>query len=589
MFEFWFTISALIVMTVLLVTEVYKSSVIMFGTLLLFYFSGILTIDETFSGFSNQGMLTIGVLFVIARALQSSSGFKQITDRLLKKESKVSVYARLMLPVAILSAFINNIPVVAAIIPNIKRWAVKNRFPASKLLIPLSYAAILGGMCTLIGTSTNLIVHGLLLRNGFDGFSFFETGKIGLPVTLIVITYIALIGHRFLPENKENILRINESTREFVVEVRIERDYPHIGKTVEEARLRHLRGLFLFQIVRQGVEIAPIDPDELIQLNDRLFFAGLPETIFDMVKTPGFHLIEDAVFDLKNIDSDKLQTYEAVLSNSSPLIGDTVRDSKFRNKYDAVILAIHRNGNRINKKIGDIELQSGDTLFILGKKSFGPIWYNSSDFSLVSESISEYSKPKTKGNLALLLMILMILAVASGLIKSMLIAALVTAGIMFFTRVISISDARRSVDFNILLTIVSALGIAQAVSNSGVAEKVADFMVGFLQPWGNTGIVAGLFLITNIYTELITNNAAAALIFPIAVSAAAHLGIDPRPLILTITIAASTSFATPIGYQTNLLVYSPGGYRFKDFLKAGLPINLIALVTTTLMVWWYYF
>lgn len=589
MFEFYFTIGILIIMTVLLVTEVYKSSVIMFGTLLLFYFSGILTIDETFSGFSNQGMLTIGVLFVIARALQSSAGFRLAIDSLLKKESKFSVYIRLMVPVAFLSAFINNIPIVAAIIPNIKRWAIKHQFPVSKLLIPLSYAAILGGMCTLIGTSTNLIMHGLLLENGFDGFSFFETGKLGLPIALIVIVYISLTGYKFLPENKENILRINESTREFVVEVRIEKDYPYTGKTVEEARLRHLRGLFLFQVVRQGVEIAPINPNETIQLNDRLFFAGLPETIFDMVKTPGFHLMEDAVFDLKNIDSDKFQTYEAVLSSSSPLVGETVRDSKFRNKYDAVILAIHRNGHRINKKIGDIELQTGDTLFIMGKKSFGPMWYNSSDFSLVSESISEYSKPKTKGNLALILMILMILVVATGLIKSMLIAALVTAGIMLFTRIISISDAKRSVDFNILLTIVSALGIARAVSNSGVAETVADFIIGFLQPYGIIGIVAGIFFITNLYTEIITNNATAALLFPVAVSVGAQLGIDPRPLILTVTIAASTSFATPIGYQTNLMVYSPGGYRFKDFLRIGIPINIIALISTTLLVWWYYF
>ncbi len=571
-------------MTFLLAFDVYKPSIVMFGTLLIFYFSGILSIEETFAGFSNQGMLTIGILFIVARALQSSSGFKFTIYHLLNVKKNKHIIPRLMLPVAFLSAFINNVPIVATLIPIVKKWANKNNIAASKLLLPLSYAAITGGMCTLIGTSTNLIVHGLLIDYGMPGFHFFEIGKIGLPIAITVVIYISLIGHKFIPEKEENIVRFNETSREFVVEVKIEKSYPHIGKTIEQAHLRHLKGLFLFQIFREGLEITPVKPDEKICLNDRLFFTGIPETILDMIKTPGFHIMKDHEFDLKNLDSDKYQAYEAVISNSSPLIGDNVRDSQFRKKYDAVIMAIHRNGHRINKKIGDIEFQPGDTLFILGKKNFGKQWYNSLDFSLVSESINEYSKPKSKGNLALLLMVIMITTVITGIIGSMLIAALLITVIMLITRIISIYDAKRSVDFNVLLVIVSSLGIAQAVSNAGVSKQIAESFVNLLDRFGETGIVAGLFIITCFYTEIITNNAAAALLFPITISIAAQMNMDPRPLILTITIAASTSFSTPIGYQTNLMVYSPGGYKFSDYLKAGLPVNILTGIITTIMI-----
>jgi di/tricarboxylate transporter len=489
-----------------------------------------------------------------------------------------------MIPVMLISAFVNNIPIVATLIPNIKKWAHKNNFPVSKLLIPLSYAAISGGMCTLIGTSTNLIIHGLLIDYDLPGLGFFELSKIGLPIALIVILYVTFIGQKIIPAYRDNLILFNESTREFVVEVKIEQTYPNIGKTIEQANLRHLKGLFLFQIVRKNREIAPVQPDEKIHLYDRLFFTGIPETIFDMVKTPGFHIIKDHDFDLANIDSDKYQTYEAVISNNSSLVGNNVRESKFRNKYNAVILAIHRNGHRINKKIGDIIFQSGDTLFMLGRKNFGKQWYNSQDFSLVSESISDYSKPKSKGNLALLLVVLMIVSVVTGIIESLLVAALVITGVMFMTRIISIYDAKRSIDFNVLLVIVSSLGIAQAVANSGVSEQIAISFTHLFGRFGEIGIIAGLFIITSLTTEIISNNAAAALLFPIIISIASQMNIDLRPLVLTIAIAASTSFSTPIGYQTNLMIYSPGGYKFFDYLKIGLPLNIITCIITTILI-----
>ncbi|MBN1951154.1 MAG: SLC13 family permease [Bacteroidales bacterium] len=589
MFEIFFTATVIILLTLLLVLEVARPVYLMLSALLVLTLGGILDVRDAFAGFSNLGMLTIAVLYIIATTLQSSGLFTRFIHSLLGRKNKRFMYLRFLLPVSVISAFINNTPLVATLIPQLKRWARKNDFPVSKLLIPLSYAAILGGMCTLIGTSTNLVIHGMLIDYGEKGFGFFEIGTIGLPVALIFILYLSFIGSRFLPEHKDMLTALSHTTREFVAEVKVEKSCPLIGKTIEEANLRHLKGLYLFQIARGREELAPLPPDEVLQLDDRLFFTGLPETIFDILKTPGFLLVKDPEFDLANLDSDKHRTFEAVISNGSPLVGCTVRDSGFRTKYQAVILAIHRNGQRINSKVGDIEFQANDTLFLLAKKGYEGKWYHSSDFALVSESVKEYSKPRAKGNLALVLIALMVISVVTGLISSMLLAASITAGLLLLLRIISYHDARNAVDLDVLLIIVAALGIGKAIDQSGLASLIASSVIKALHSLGTLGLIAGIFFLTSFYTELITNNAAAAILFPVVFSTAHKMGLPLQPLMIVLAIAASTSFATPIGYQTNLMVYSAGGYRFSDFLKSGLIINVMVGVVTSLLVYWIYF
>lgn len=580
----YFTTAVILLMTIALIAEIYKPSFILFSALLILHIGGIISSKEAFSGFSNEGMLTVAVLFIVAYALQSSTSFVFFIEKLLGTKNNGFVYFRLMLPVTFLSAFLNNTPIVASLIPVIKSWTKKQNVPASKFLIPLSYASILGGICTLIGTSTNLVVHGLLLDKGLPGFSFFELGKVGLPIALIGILYFATIGKRFLPTCKDVLLQLGESTREFVSEVKVDAHCPFVGKTIEEANLRHLKGLFLFQISRKKKDITPVAPEEKIIVDDRLFFTGLPETIYDLLKTPGLTLVKDHEFDLQNMDSDKTQTFEAVISNYSPLVGLNVRESQFRTKYNAVILAIHRGGQRINRKVGDIVFQPNDTLLILADKDFYHKWYHSTDFSLVSQSVTGYSKPQIKGNLALVLMTLMITAVATGLIQSMLVAASITAGIMIATNIVSLLDSKRAIDFDVLLTIAASFGIGKAIANSGIADLVANLLINSLHGYGTIAIIAGIFFITSFYTEIITNNAAAALIFPVAFSTATTMGLDPKPFMIVLAIAASSSFATPIGYQTNLMVYNPGGYKFTDFLKTGLIMNILVGVLVTFLV-----
>jgi len=588
MFELYYTGFVLLLMTVALVMEAQKPSLVLIATLVLLHLGGVVSMKEAFSGFSNQGMLAVGALFVVAYALQSATAFEATVEKMLGRPGR-GVYFRLMVPVSIASGFLNNTPLVASLLPVIKRWCRKNDLAPSKFLIPLSYATIIGGTCTLIGTSTNLVVHGLMLEHGLAGFSFFELAKVGLPLGLVTISWFALVGYRLLPDRQDPLSSFSESMREFVVALKVRDEYPFLDKSVADANLRHLKGLFLFQILRGEEELTPVVPEEKILSGDRLFFTGLPDTIYDLLQTPGLSVIEDREFDVKNLDSDRHTTFEAVLSNSSPLVGQSVRECNFRTKYDAVILGIHRNGHRVVKKIGDIVLEPNDTRFILAGRGFGRRWYQSTDFSLVSNSVDRYSKPKWKGNLALVLMLLMVASVTSGTISSMLLAAVITAGVMVLTRIISASDAEKALNLEVLLVIASSFGIGKAVEHSGLGELLAGYLIAWGAGFGIVGVIAGVFFLASIYTALITNNAAAALLFPVALSVAEKMQLDPLPLMVTLAIGASASFATPIGYQTNMMVYGPGGYRFTDFLRVGGVMNVLSGIVVIVVVYMTYY
>jgi len=574
-FAFWYTLILLVLMTIVLVKEILEPDIVIFSVLLLLIVGRVIDIKEAFVGFSNSGMLTVGFLFIVAKGLQETGILNQLGDTLLgnKKKGMSVRLLRLLLPVSAISAFFNNTPIVAMLIPVIHSWARKNEYSVSKFLIPLSYAAILGGTCTLIGTSTNLVVHGLMIDSGIRGMSFFEISRVGVPLMFIGIVAVSLFGHRLLPERKEPMVELGDKTREFVIELKVESDYRYLGYTIEEAGLRHLRGLFLFQIERDQKILAPVGPDEDIQLGDRLFFTGLPRTIIELQKTPGLTVLKDTTFDLKNYDSDELRTFEAVISPTSPLIGYNVRESNFRSRYNAAILAIHRSGERIQKKIGDIVLHAGDTLLVLARSNFLKDWYNSNDFYLVSESEKVPSKPKWYSAFSISILLLMIFAMAFNILP-ILASVSIVAVILIISRCITPQDARRSVEWNVLLIIASSFGIAKALNNSGVAYFLANKLIMAMGSFGLLGILAGLYFMTSLYTELITNNAAAALLFPVALSAADQALVDARPFLIAVAIAASASFATPLGYQTNLMVYGPGGYKFKDFMKIGIPMNI---------------
>lgn len=587
-FGFWYTAGLLLILTIVLVMEWLETDIAVFSTLILLVLGGVIDVEEAFTGFSNPGMLTVLFLFIVAGALQKTGVLNQMGEVLLGKEGGISRrLLRFLPPISAISAFFNNTPIVAMLIPVVRGWCKRHHISVSKLLIPLSYATILGGTCTLIGTSTNLVVHGLMLDNGLAGLGFFEISRVGIPVAIIGLAAVILIGHRLLPERKEPLVELGEKTREFVVVMKVEVNYPFIGKSIEEAGLRHLKGLFLFEIERQGHLLNSVGPDEKIQPHDRLFFTGLPETIMELQKTPGLSLIRDAVFDLKNYDSDDLRTFEVVVSSNSPLIGKNIRESNFRRSYDAVIIAIHRSGERIRQKIGDIFIRPGDTLLILARHNFMKQWYHTRDFYLVSRSVDVPSKPRWYAYFSLGLLSVMIVAMASGLVP-VLVAVSTAALLLVLSRCITAGDARNSVDWKVLLIIASAFGIARAVDNSGVAHFLAVKLIGAVGSFGILGMLTAIYFITNFYTSIITNNAAAALLVPIALSTAIQAGLDPRAFVIAVAVAASASFATPIGYQTNLMVYGPGGYKFKDFMKIGIPLNILVGIVAVLAIYFIY-
>jgi di/tricarboxylate transporter len=589
-FNFWYTLILLIVMSLFLVREWFEAEIVIFSVLMLLIVGNVITIKQAFLGFSNEGMLTVALLFVIAAAMDNTGVMSQL-NRIMygnPKSSVPKILTRLLIPIAALSAFLNNTPIVAMMIPSIKSWADKTHISASKLYIPLSYAAILGGMCTLIGSSTNLIIYGLMIDFGIEGLGLFELSLIGVPVALVGIIYMITIGHKLLPDRKEPIISLGENTREFVIELKVTENYQNIGKTIEEAGLRHLKGLFLFEIHRNNRIIAPASPRERINVDDRLFFTGIPKTILEIQKTPGLQLIKDSTFDLKQYDSSEIKPYEAVISPSSPLIGKSVRASNFRGKYGAVIIAIHRNAMRVNKKIGDIILNPGDTLLLLANTEFKKKWYHSDDFYLISETDLVPSKPHRHLFIALGTFLSMMLLVIFNVL-SILAAAGLAAVILIFSKTISPVEARNAVNIKVLIIIASAFGIAEAMKESGVANFLAEQIVYLGSIYGILGVLIGIFIITGLYTNFITNNAAAAILFPIVYSVAISSGISPRPLMIALAIAASASFSTPISYQTNLMVYGPGGYKFSDFGRIGLPMQFITAIVSIILIDFYYF
>ena len=583
------TAVVLIVMTLLLVRERFEADLVMFTALLVLIAGGVVPLSQALSGFANPGMLTIAFLFGVAGAVQNTGLLSRLGPLLLGYRSGWRIVLLRFLPiVSVLSAFINNTPIVSMLIPVISRWSRQHKLPPSRFLIPLSYATILGGMCTLIGTSTNLVVHGLMVEHGLPGFSFFELARVGVPVALTVLAVLILVSPWLLRDRRDPRDQADDESREFVVAMKVEADCAMVGKTIETAGLRHLSGLFLFQVEREDGTVLAAHPETNIFAGDRLFFTGLPGTIIELQRVPGLTLLQNSGFDLHHIDQKNLDVFEVVVSHRSNLIGQNVRQSNFRSLYNGVILAIHRRGERIRSKIGDVVLRPGDTLLVLTEKNFSQRFGEDINFYLVSEPLPLNNGFSGRQLLAFSALAAMVLIMALQLLPTVL-TVMLTSALLVLGRCISPQKARMSVDFKVLLMIVSALGLAKGVEASGLAALLADELMHAASSFGSLGLLASVYLLTNVYTELITNNAAAALTLPIALSVSQQAGLPPLPFMVAVALAASAGFATPIGYQTNLMVYGPGGYRFSDYLRIGLPVNITAGIMAVALIWFVYF
>jgi di/tricarboxylate transporter len=540
--------------------------------------AGVLTPAEALAGLSNEGMATVGVLYVVAAGLRETGAIGWVVQGVLgRPRSLAAAQVRLMAPVTGLSAFLNNTPVVAMFLPATVDWARQNRLPISKLLIPLSYAAILGGTCTLIGTSTNLVVNGLLTNQaGLPGLGMFDITAVGLPSALIGMAYLILLGRWLLPDRKP-VMSDLDDPRQYTVEMMVEQGSPLVGKTIEEAGLRHLPGMYLVEVERGGEVLPAIAPHQRLRAHDRLVFAGVVESVVDLQRFRGLVPASDQVFKL-GVPRPERCLIEAVVSDSCPLVGKNIREGRFRNVYNAAVIAVARNNERIRAKIGDIVLRPGDTLLLEADPGFVDRQRDSRDFFLVSRLPNSRPPRHDRALAAVAILAGMVLVVTLEWV-SMLVAAMVAAGLMLATRCISSGAARAAVDWEVLITIAASFGIGFALEKTGGAHYVAENLIRLAQgdPWVTLAVV---YLVTMLFTELITNNAAAVLIFPIALSTSQALGVSFTPFVIAIMMAASASFSTPIGYQTNLMVYGPGGYRFSDYFRVGIPLNLLMAVVT---------
>ena len=508
-FEIFFVLLALVGMVIALVLDKMRPGMILLSVVVLFLCVGILTPKEMLEGFSNKGMITVAMLFLVSEGIRQSGALGQLIKKLLPQGKTTVFKAQLrMLPViSFISAFLNNTPVVVIFAPIIKRWAESVKLPATKFLIPLSYVTILGGICTLIGTSTNLVVHGMILEAGYEGFTMFELGQVGIFIAIAGIIYLLAFSSKLLPDVRTDEARLDE------------------------------------------------EPEE-----------------------------------------SNLHVVEAVIGARFPGINKRIGDFNFKRHYGAEIKEIKRNGHSFTRNLESKHFREGDTLVVLADDSFIQTWGESSVFMLLANGKDTEPVPGRKKRwFALALLIFMIVGATVGelpVVKEalpdvqldMFFFVSITTVIMAWTKIFPARKYTKYISWDILITIACAFAISKAMVNSGVADAVARHIIGMSEHYGPHVLLAAVFIITNLFTELITNNAAAALAFPLALSISAQLGVSPMPFFVVICMAASASFSTPIGYQTNLIVQGIGNYKFTDFVRIGLPLNIITFLISVFLV-----
>jgi di/tricarboxylate transporter len=579
----WFTLAVVGVTLVAMVREVAGPDLIMMAGLFTLAATGILTPYETFAGFANPALATVGILFVVSSALRETGALDDTIGRLFSgARNEASGLVRICPPVSLLSAFLNNAPIVAMMTPVVIDWTRRVGLSPSRLLIPLSYAAILGSILTLIGTSTTLTVAGLVHGSpGMQEIGFFEMTPATLPIAIVGLLYLQFVAPRLLPDRLGPVEQLGEKRREYTSSMRVEPDCPLIGRTVEDASLRQLPGLFLVEIVRGDRVVTPVGPDEVIASRDELVFAGVVSTIVELQRIRGLVPVSDQEAPTQRRPDERL--IEAVISASSPLIDQSIRDANFRTVYDAAVVAVHRNAERVAGKIGEIVLEAGDTLLLQTSPGFIRVHRNSPDFYLVSELPDSEAPRHDRAWIALAILFLMVVVAGLG-VYPISIAGFLAAGLLIATRCINGRIARASVNWSILVVIGAGLGIAGAMEKTGAAAAVANAIVAAAGGFGPLATLAVIYLTTLVAAELLHHNAAVALTFPIAVATAGQLGVDPRPFVMAVILGGCCAFASPVTYQTHLIVYGPGGYRFADFVKVGLPLDAICAAVALTMI-----
>lgn len=576
-----YTLIIVVLLVLFLYREMVHPSISFFSSVVLLMAGGILTPYDLLNALANPQIAVIFLLILVTAGIRNIFGSGLFSWLFHKGLKPRSFLGRMMIFVSGISAFLNNTPIVAFMIPYVQDWCRKNDQAVSRFLIPLSFATILGGMITVAGTSTSLLLNGLIQGKQLPVLTFLDFVYLGLLVTILGWLYLYFIGYQLLPENPGKLETITGNLKEYIVETEVSPDSPLTGKSVRIAGLRNLKDIFLIEIIRGGEVISPVSPDEILHSGDLLFFSGNTEAINKLV-------INESGLRVKHTlpKGGVFNFIEAVIPSGSDLTGRKVNKSDFRKRFNASIVALHRDGKRISRGLGDVELQSGDFLLLIcGEKN----QLNETGNDLLLLSVTDEIKTsrslwaRVTGILALVLLM-------AGITEfiPLITACLIVLTCFIFFRLLRRQQIRQEIDLGLLLILVSSVAIGTALERSGAAEAIAGLLIKTGRFLGPVAALTALFLTTTILTSVISNAAAVAIAFPVAMSMAAQLTLPSTPFFVTIAFAASGDFITPIGYQTNLMIYGPGGYTFRDFAKVGIPLTLVYAVTCILYISTYY-
>ena len=538
--------------------------------------TGVLSPAEGIAGLSNPAPVTIAAILVLSAGLMRTGAVVRMGNGISRMggSSELAQMSVILIAVGLLSAFINNTAAVAMFIPIVLGIARQKKISPSKLLIPLSFAGILGGLCTYIGTSTNIIVGSILEDQGHEPFTMFEFTKLGALFLVIGIVYILLIGRRILPVRRaQESLTEGYHLREYLTELVIRRRSRLVGKTLKQSNLSPAQDIEVLEIRREGERIETLLHEVELEAGDVLIVKGNIDNIMRVREAEGLEIHPEVKLADEDLQSSDVSLAEGVISTRSRLIGKTLISADFRKRYQATVLAIRRHGGQIREKLGRVQLQFGDTLLIQGRKDRLQSLRESPDFMMLMEDQATPRYRKRKMTAAVLIF-LGVVIVAALTDRSIMEAAIIGSILMVLTRCLSIQEAYEAIDWRIVMLIAGTLSLGKALETTGGAALIAEKMIEVIGPMGPAVVLSALYLLTMVMTEMMSNNATAALLTPIALRLAAGLEVDPRPFAFCVAFAASASFLSPIGYQTNTLVYGPGGYKFTDYFRVGLPISL---------------
>jgi di/tricarboxylate transporter len=582
----WFTLGVTTLTVLALARDWVAPATAIMGGAILLLLAGVVGPGEAFSGFGNPAPMTVAALYILARAVEKTGLRNPLVYSLMGKgDGGRRTVSRLVIPAGLASAFLNNTPIVAMLIPVVLAWCQRQKASPSRFLMPLSFAVVLGGVVTAIGTSTNLVVSGLLEEKGLAPMGLFEITPVGLPVLVIGLLVLILTTPWLLAKRTPAGDRLSDEFREFMVNMEVVPEGPLEGRAVEEAGLRNLQGVFLVEIERAGEIVAPVTPTTVLKARDRLLFVGRVDMVVDLQRMRGLQSTEQR--QITHFDTSRHTFFEAVLGTASPLVGRTIKEVEFRSRYQAAVVAIHRSGERLNLKLGDVRLRVGDTLLLLADQGFHTRWRDRNDFLLVAE-FGGTPPGVTRKAWLVGVVALAIIGVAGAGLLPILQASLAGVALLVLAGVLTAGEARNAVDLDVIIVIAASFAFGAAIEKTGLAAAIAHGIASIFGGLGPQAVLLGVVLATVTLTELVTNNAAAALMFPIGFAAAGQVGVDPRSFAIAVAVAASCSFLTPIGYQTNTMVYGPGGYRFGDYVRLGFPLTIamIAVIVVAVPLVW---